>query len=180
MRVLVRALMLGLARKSLSRVRSSGTAEDLEGASFAGLHDTYLDIRDDENLLDAVKRCWASMWTVRAVSYRQTQGFDHFTSSIAMVVQTMVESEVSGVMFTANPINTATDQIVINASWGLGEAIVGHRHAGRIYRLQQKSQGYQPRFRQQRTSDHPRFRARQRYTTFVRKGARPRPILPFR
>jgi rifampicin phosphotransferase len=105
-------------------VRSSGTAEDLTGASFAGLHDTYLDIRGSDNVVDAVKRCWASLWTGRAVSYRSTQGFDHFKISIAIVVQTMVESEVSGVMFTGNPINTATDQIMINASYGLGEAVV--------------------------------------------------------
>lgn len=113
-----------LGAGSYVAVRSSGTAEDLEGASFAGLHDTYLDIRGDANVVDAVKRCWASMWTSRAVFYRQTQGFDHFKSSIAVVVQTMVESEVAGVMFTANPINTATDEIVINSSWGLGEAVV--------------------------------------------------------
>lgn len=105
-------------------VRSSGTSEDLEGASFAGLHDTYLDIRGKDSLLDAVKRCWASMWSARATFYRNSQGFDHFTSSIAVVVQTMVESEVSGVMFTGNPLNSATDEIMINASWGLGEAVV--------------------------------------------------------
>lgn len=105
-------------------VRSSGTSEDLEGASFAGLHDTYLDVRGNDELLDAVKRDWASMWTARATFYRNSQGFDHFTSSIAVVVQTMVESEVSGVMFTGNPLNAATDQIMINASWGLGEAVV--------------------------------------------------------
>ncbi len=113
-----------LGPDSYVAVRSSGTAEDLEGASFAGLHDTYLDIRGDSNLVDAVKRCWASMWTSRAVFYRKTNGFDHFKTSIAVVVQTMVESEVAGVMFTANPINAATDQIMINASWGLGEAVV--------------------------------------------------------
>ena len=113
-----------LGADSYVAVRSSGTAEDLEGASFAGLHDTYLDIRGDSNLVDAVKRCWASMWTSRAVFYRKTNGFDHFKTSIAVVVQTMVESEVAGVMFTANPINAATDQIMINASWGLGEAVV--------------------------------------------------------
>ena len=105
-------------------VRSSGTAEDLEGASFAGLHDTYLDIRGNVNVIDAVKRCWVSMWSSRAVSYRKTQGFDNFKTSIAVVVQTMVESEVAGVMFTGNPINSATDQLMINASWGLGEAVV--------------------------------------------------------
>jgi len=105
-------------------VRSSGTAEDLTGASFAGLHDTYLDIHGAERLVDAVKRCWASLWTSRAVFYRHSQGFDHFQISIAVVVQEMVESDVSGVMFTGNPVNAATDQIFINASWGLGEAIV--------------------------------------------------------
>lgn len=105
-------------------VRSSGTAEDLEGASFAGLHDTYLDIIGHNALIDAVRRCWASMWTGRAVAYRQNQGFDHFQTSIAVVVQEMVQSQVSGVMFTGNPVNAATDQIFINASWGLGEAIV--------------------------------------------------------
>lgn len=104
-------------------VRSSGTAEDLEGASFAGLHDTYLDIQGPENVLDAVKRDWASLWTARAVAYRKSGGFTEFPS-IAVVVQTMVASEVSGVMFTGNPLNQQTDEIVLNASWGLGEAVV--------------------------------------------------------
>ncbi len=105
-------------------VRSSGTAEDLAGASFAGLHDTYLDIRGQNALADAVKRCWASMWTSRAIAYRQNGGFDHYQSAIAVVVQEMVRSDISGVMFTGNPVNGATDQIFINASYGLGEAIV--------------------------------------------------------
>lgn len=96
---------------------------DLDGASFAGLHDTYLDIRGDDAVIDAVKRCWASLRTARAVSYRKTQGFNAFPS-LAIVVQQMVESEVSGVMFTGNPINTATDELMINASRGLGEAVV--------------------------------------------------------
>ena len=121
----IRAAYELLGSDSYVAVRSSGAAEDLEGASFAGLHDTYLDIRGHEGLLDAVRRCWASLWTARATSYRSTKGFDHFESPIALVVQTMVESEVSGVVFTANPINEATDEIVVNASWGLGEAIVG-------------------------------------------------------
>ena len=105
-------------------VRSSGTAEDTEGASFAGMHDTYLDVRGEAAVVDAVQRCWASMWTARAIAYRNTQGFDHATATIAVVVMTMVESDVSGVMFTANPREDRTDEIVINASWGLGEAIV--------------------------------------------------------
>jgi pyruvate,water dikinase len=105
-------------------VRSSGTAEDLAGASFAGLHDTYLDVRGDDAVLAAVKRCWASMWTARATSYRHTRGFDQTAARIAVVVQQMAEADVAGVMFTANPMTAATDEIVINATWGLGEALV--------------------------------------------------------
>jgi pyruvate,water dikinase len=105
-------------------VRSSGTAEDLEGASFAGQYDTYLDIRGVEALLDAVKRCWASMWTARVVAYRQNKGFGHNDIGIAVVIQVMVEAEVAGVMFIGNPMNARADEIVINASWGLGEAVV--------------------------------------------------------
>lgn len=105
-------------------VRSSGTAEDLAGASFAGLHDTYLDIRGSNGLLDAVRRCWASMWTARATSYRATRGFDQATARIAVVVQSMIESEVAGVLFTANPMTGDTTEIVVNASLGLGEALV--------------------------------------------------------
>ncbi|HEX4101925.1 MAG TPA: PEP/pyruvate-binding domain-containing protein [Pseudonocardiaceae bacterium] len=105
-------------------VRSSGTAEDLADTSFAGQHDTYLDVCGHEALLDGVQRCWASMWSARATGYRRQNGIDHSTVALAVVVQTMVASEVSGVMFTANPLTTATDEIVINASYGLGEAIV--------------------------------------------------------
>jgi rifampicin phosphotransferase len=105
-------------------VRSSGTAEDLAGASFAGLHDTYLDTLGDADVVEAVQNCWASLWTDRAVTYRQTKGFDHLSVGMAVVVQAMVASEASGVLFTGNPLTTATDEVVINASWGLGEAIV--------------------------------------------------------
>jgi pyruvate,water dikinase len=105
-------------------VRSSGTAEDLAEASFAGMHDTYLDMRGAAGVIDAVKRCWASLWTARATAYRHDKGFDHLRTRLAVVVQTMVESEVSGVMFTANPMTAETSETVINASWGLGEAIV--------------------------------------------------------
>ena len=105
-------------------VRSSGTAEDLADASFAGLHDTYLDIRGRDELVDAVRRCWASMWTARATAYRAEKGFDQAAARISVVVQQMVESEIAGVMFTANPLTGATDEIVVNATWGLGEALV--------------------------------------------------------
>ncbi len=105
-------------------VRSSGTAEDLAGASFAGQYDTYLDIRGDDALLDAVQRCWASMWTARVTAYRQDKGFEHRDAGIAVVVQLMVEPDVAGVMFIGNPMNARADEIFINASWGLGEAVV--------------------------------------------------------
>ena len=106
-------------------VRSSGTAEDLAEASFAGLHDTFLHIRGRNGVVDAVRRCWASLWTARATAYREKHGLNDIAAiRMAVVVQVMVDAEVSGVMFTANPITTATDELVINASWGLGEAVV--------------------------------------------------------
>lgn len=105
-------------------VRSSGTAEDQADASFAGLHDSFLDIRGADQVVDAVKRCWASLWTARATSFRHDRGFDRAEPRIAVVVQAMVESDSSGVMFTGNPVTTATDEIVINSAWGLGEAVV--------------------------------------------------------
>jgi rifampicin phosphotransferase len=105
-------------------VRSSGTAEDLEGTSFAGLHDTYLDIRGAEELIDAVRRCWASLWSARATSYRHDNDFDQTAAQLAVVVQTMVAAESAGVMFTANPVTGAVNETIINASWGLGEAVV--------------------------------------------------------
>ena len=105
-------------------VRSSATAEDLPEASFAGQQDTYLHISGDNELLNHIRKCWASLWTSRAIYYREIQGFDHFEVSISVVIQKMVNSEKAGVMFTANPINNNREEIMINASWGLGEAVV--------------------------------------------------------
>lgn len=105
-------------------VRSSGTAEDLAEASFAGMYDTYLDIVGVDNLLDAVRRCWASMWTSRVTAYRKQLGFDGEAERLAVVIQQMVSPDVAGVMFTANPMTARTDEIVLNASWGLGEGVV--------------------------------------------------------
>jgi pyruvate,water dikinase len=110
--------------RPLVAVRSSGTAEDLAEASFAGLHDTYLEIQGIDHLEHALKGCWASLWTARATSYRNRNGFDSPDVSIAVVVQQMVDSSVSGVMFTGNPMTADSGEIVINASWGLGEAVV--------------------------------------------------------
>lgn len=105
-------------------VRSSATAEDLPFASFAGQQDTYLNVVGADAVLDAVRRCWASLWTDRAVSYRESNGIDHGSVQLAVVVQRMVDSAVSGVMFTANPVTGRRDQAVIDASPGLGEAVV--------------------------------------------------------
>jgi rifampicin phosphotransferase len=105
-------------------VRSSATAEDLPGLSFAGQQDTYLNVRGDDALLDAVRRCWASLWTARAIDYRRRHAVDNQSVSLAVVVQTLVAAEAAGVLFTADPVTGARDQVTINASWGLGEALV--------------------------------------------------------
>jgi pyruvate,water dikinase len=108
-------------------VRSSATAEDLPEASFAGQQDTYLNIRGVEAVLIAVKSCWGSLWTDRAVAYRARKNTSMDGLAMAVVVQQMVHAEAAGVMFTANPVSGDGDEIVINATWGLGEAIVsGH------------------------------------------------------
>ena len=105
-------------------VRSSATAEDLPEASFAGQQDTYLNVRGLEDLLVAVRDCWASLWTARAMAYRARQGLDPATVSLAVVVQQMVNAEAAGVMFTANPSNGRRDETLISTAWGLGESVV--------------------------------------------------------
>ena len=105
-------------------VRSSATAEDLPHASFAGQQDTYLNVVGDEAVLEAVRRCWASLWTDRAVSYRAKSGIDPRGVRLAVAVQRMVEATVAGVLFTANPLTGRRRQAVIDASPGLGEAVV--------------------------------------------------------
>ncbi len=105
-------------------VRSSATAEDLEGASFAGQQDTYLNVHGASALLVAVRECWASLWTDRAITYRARQGIDPADVALAVVVQEMVEADAAGVMFTANPTNGRRDELVMSAAWGLGESVV--------------------------------------------------------
>src|SRR5512133_1698305 len=105
-------------------VRSSATTEDLPEASFAGQQDTYLNVRGLENLLAAVRDCWASLWTARAMAYRARQGVDPSTVSLAVVVQQLVDAEAAGVMFTANPSTGRRSEAVISAAWGLGESVV--------------------------------------------------------
>lgn len=106
-------------------VRSSATAEDLPGASFAGQQETYLNVRGEQAFLQAVKRCWSSLWTPRALAYRASQRIDPATVSLAVVVQVLVQADVAGILFTANPLSGARNEIAIDAAWGLGEAIVG-------------------------------------------------------
>src|SRR5829696_1660094 len=105
-------------------VRSSATAEDLPYASFAGQQETYLNVVGADNVLDAVRRCWTSLWTDRAVSYRASNGIDHRSVRLAVVVQRMVEAEVAGILFTANPLTGRRRQTVIDAAPGLGDAVV--------------------------------------------------------
>jgi pyruvate,water dikinase len=108
-------------------VRSSATAEDLPDASFAGQQDTYLNVRGADALLQFCKRCFASLFTDRAISYRQERGYGHFSVYLSIAVQRMVRSDraSSGIMFTLDPESGFKDLIVINSSWGLGECIVG-------------------------------------------------------
>jgi len=105
-------------------VRSSATAEDLPFASFAGQQDTYLNVVGIEAVLEAVRNCWASLWTNRAVSYRASLGIDQRSVQLAVVVQRQIEAEVAGVLFTANPLTGKRRQAVIDANPGLGEAVV--------------------------------------------------------
>ncbi|TVR69494.1 MAG: hypothetical protein EA427_08110, partial [Spirochaetaceae bacterium] len=105
-------------------VRSSATAEDLPGLSFAGQYDTFLNVTGATELLDRIVRCWASLWNPRALSYRIKQGIRNDDLAHGVVVQKLVASDTSGILFTANPLNGRRDQLLLNASWGLGEAIV--------------------------------------------------------
>ncbi len=105
-------------------VRSSATAEDLPYASFAGQQDTYLNIIGVDELITAVRRCWASLWTDRAISYRASNGIDQRRVRLAVAIQRMVDATVAGILFTANPLTGKRHQTVIDASPGLGEAVV--------------------------------------------------------
>ena len=125
------AEMVGDAYDSLTdknmpvAVRSSATAEDLPDMSFAGQQDTYLNVSGRDAVVVAVLNCWASLWTPRAMSYRHEMGIGNDDVAMAVVVQLMVPSDVSGILFTANPATGERSEIIVNSSFGLGEAIVG-------------------------------------------------------
>ncbi|GAA3141520.1 hypothetical protein GCM10010466_35620 [Planomonospora alba] len=122
----IRAAHAALGEDVTVAVRSSATAEDLPGMSFAGQQDTYLNIRA-EGLVEAVRRCWASLWNARAIAYRDRNGVPHAGVALAVVVQELVDADAAGVMFTADPVTGDRGRTVINASWGLGESVVGGR-----------------------------------------------------
>jgi phosphohistidine swiveling domain-containing protein len=125
-------------------VRSSATTEDLPEASFAGQQETFLNVSGDDQLLEAVRRCWASLWTARATAYRARHGIPPDKISLAVVVQELIDADASGIVFTADPVTGDDSMIEINAAWGLGEAVVGgqvtpdtiavERSSGRIMR----------------------------------------------
>jgi rifampicin phosphotransferase len=116
-------------------VRSSATAEDLPTASFAGQHDTYLNIVGPAAILQHVSRCWASLFTERAVTYRLRNGFDHKKIHMAVVVQQMVSSDAAGILFTADPITGNRKVAVVEASFGLGEALVSGLVNADVYKV---------------------------------------------
>jgi pyruvate,water dikinase len=105
-------------------VRSSATAEDLPTASFAGQQDTYLWITGTDRVIESVRKCWASLYTARAISYRVKNDFPHEKVLISVGVQKMVNSKAAGVMFTLNPTDGDISKVVIEGSWGLGETVV--------------------------------------------------------
>jgi len=119
-------------------VRSSATAEDLPEASFAGQQETFLNVKGEQTLLESVKQCWASLYTSRAIFYREKQGFKHEDVRLAVVVQKMVDADVSGVMFTSDPI-TGKPKVLIEAGYGLGETIVGGKITPDTYVVDQNT-----------------------------------------
>ncbi len=120
-------------------VRSSATAEDLPGASFAGQQDTYLNVGGEDALLDAVRRCWASLFTERAILYRARNGFDHREVALAVIVQRMVDADVAGILFTADPVSGDRRTTVIDAGFGLGEALVSGVVSADRFRVDRRS-----------------------------------------
>jgi pyruvate,water dikinase len=124
--------------RGLVAVRSSATAEDLPEASFAGQQRTFLNVEEEKEVVTAVQGCWASLFEPRAIFYRHQQGFDHFKVGIAVPVQKMVQSQASGVMFTIEPVTSDSGKIVIEAVFGLGEAIVSGEVTPDLYILDKK------------------------------------------
>src|SRR5438132_7035796 len=131
-------LLSRLDEKNAYAVRSSATAEDLPTASFAGQQDTYLNIIGKEAILKHISKCWASLFTDRAVIYRMQNGFDHKKVHLSVVIQKMVYPEAAGIMFTADPITSNRKLLSIDASFGLGEALVSGLVSADCYKVQEE------------------------------------------
>ena len=121
----LRQAYASLAGDPAVAVRSSANAEDLPGLSFAGQQETYLNVKGGDALLKAVRNCWASLWTAQAISYRHENDIEQGSVAMAVVVQIMVPADVAGILFTANPATGERTEMIVNASFGLGEAVVG-------------------------------------------------------
>jgi pyruvate,water dikinase len=134
----VRAAWARAGTATAFAVRSSATAEDLPDASFAGQQDTILDVRGEEDLLRAIQACWVSLFTDRAIVYRARNGFDPQAVLLAVVVQRMVPADVSGVLFTVDPVTQHRHTLVIDAAEGLGEALVAGRVVPDAYRVDRR------------------------------------------
>ena len=130
---------LELGKEYTYAVRSSATAEDLPYASFAGQHDTYLNVRGKEALLASVKACFISLFTNRAILYRMQNGFDHRKVALAVVVQRMVQPDVAGILFTADPVSGNRNIASIDASFGLGEALVSGLVSADLYQVNKRT-----------------------------------------
>ncbi|UCG54809.1 MAG: phosphoenolpyruvate synthase, partial [Dehalococcoidia bacterium] len=122
----------------LVAVRSSATAEDLPEASFAGQQSTYLNVQGEDNVVEFVQKCWASLFEPRAIYYRTQHGFDHFKVGIAVPIQRMISSQTSGVMFTVEPVTSDTEKIIIEAIFGLGEGLVSGEITPDLYIVNKK------------------------------------------
>jgi rifampicin phosphotransferase len=134
-RAAIASLLSLFASRDAFAVRSSATAEDLPTASFAGQQDTYLNVIGEAAILQHISKCWASLFTDRAVIYRMQHGFDHRKVYLSVVVQQMVFPQVSGIMFTADPVNGNRKIVSIDASFGLGEALVAGLVNADIYKV---------------------------------------------
>ena len=133
--VAIRRALDALGERTSYAIRSSATAEDLPTASFAGQHDTYLNVAGPAAILQHVSRCWASLFTERAVTYRARNGFDHRRVRMAVVVQRMVFPEAAGVLFTADPVTADRKVVSVEATFGLGEALVSGRVNADVYKV---------------------------------------------
>lgn len=120
-------------------VRSSATAEDLPDASFAGQQETFLYVKGEQDLLRYLKRCWASLWTARAMAYRNSKNFEHDKVSIAVVIQEMVDATISGILFTTHPLTHNEEELYVTASYGLGEPVVSGLVTPDTFTLDKKS-----------------------------------------